>query len=211
VISDSDLSLAVTHFWGARTSGTQAATHDKAFLQLIAQELEHQGWDPHVAGGVGDAKARVGGHFRASKSWDIVCRDDAGDLRICVEFKSQVDSYGNNENNRYEEAMGSGLDVRARYGPSVAIGFVLVLCEEESTRRPTTMRHQEILPEFRETSHVQRRSIFARRLTEFRLNQMPFYDATAVLFVGRDGSHTHPDEADIDIRTFVDRLLARFT
>ncbi|HMO96267.1 MAG TPA: PaeR7I family type II restriction endonuclease [Tepidiformaceae bacterium] len=210
MISDADISLAVAHFWGARKTGTQAATHDRAFLQLIARELELLGWEPHIAEGVGDARARVGGHFRASKSWDIVCRDNDGELRICVEFKSQVDSYGNNENNRYEEAMGSGLDVRARYGPSVAIGFVLVLCEEEATRRPTALRHIEILPEFRDTSHIQRRSIFARRLTEFRLNEMSFYDAAAVLFVGRDGTHTHPDEPRIDLRTFVGRLLSRF-
>lgn len=178
-------------------------------LALIAEELEAMGWQPHIAQSANDQQARVGGYFRASKSWDIICREPGGELRVCVEFKSQVDSYGNNENNRYEEAMGSGLDIRARYGPGVALGFILVLCDEPETTRVTKMTHDEILPEFRETSHAERRQIFARRLTEFRLNEMPFYDAAAVLFVARDGGFSHPPEPDLDIRTFSERLVAR--
>lgn len=209
MITDEEVSDAVQRFWSGRIGGTQAATHDKAFLGLIARDLTDLGWDPHIAEGVSDQLARVGGYFRASKSWDIICRGSQGELRVCVEFKSQVDSYGNNENNRYEEALGSGLDVRARYGPHVALGFVFVLCEEPASTRPTRLVHDEILPEFKETSHIDRRAIFARRLTEFRLNEMPFYDAAAVLFVARDGSFSHPQDADLDFRTFGERLVDR--
>jgi hypothetical protein len=209
VITDDTLSAAVASFWSARTAGTQAAAHDKAFLHLIATDLERYGLVPHVAEGVSDSAARIGGFFRSSKSWDIVCRDPEGELRVAIEFKSQVDSYGNNENNRYEEALGSGLDARARYGESVLLGFVLVLCDEEKTSRTTRLTHDEIAPEFRETSHAQRREIFARRLTEFKVNDMPFYDAAAVLLVTRDGAHQHPGDRELDIRTFVERLVYR--
>jgi type II restriction enzyme len=209
MISDDAIAQAVAAFWSGRTRGTQAAVHDRAFLQLIAEDLRTRGYAPHVARGISDHAARVGGYFRASKSWDIVCRDGEGQLSVAIEFKSQVDSYGNNENNRYEEALGSGLDARARYGHAVLLGFVLVLCDEEATTRPTTMVHDEISPEFRQTSHVDRRALFARRLTQFKLNQMPFYDAAAILLVSRDGGHRHLSDPALDLRTFVDRLLHR--
>ncbi len=209
MITDKELSAAIASFWSGRTGGTQAAVHDKAFLQLIATELERYSLTPHVAEGVSDSAARIGGFFRGSKSWDVVCRDPSGELRVAIEFKSQVDSYGNNENNRYEEALGSGLDARARYGESVLLGFVFVLCDEDATSRVTRLTHDEIAPEFRATSHAQRREIFARRLTQFEVNDMPFYDAAAVLLVARNGDHTHPGDPALDLRTFVDRLLHR--
>jgi hypothetical protein len=209
MISDEAIAEAVATFWSGRIQGTQTAVHDRAFLELIAGDLTAKGYAPHVAQGISDAAARIGGYFRASKSWDIVCRDDEGRLSVAIEFKSQVDSYGNNENNRYEEALGSGLDARARYGHAVLLGFVLVLCDEEATTRPTTMVHDEIHPEFRRTSHVDRRALFARRLTGFRVNQMPFYDAAAILLVSRDGAHRHLDDPALDLRTFADRLTHR--
>jgi hypothetical protein len=116
VIAEQALAAAVAQFWRSRASGTQAARHDKALLELVAADLGGLGWDTHIARYANDPRAVVGGHFRPAKSWDIVCRTPGGDPRILVEFKSQVDSYGNNENNRYEEALGSGLDARARFG-----------------------------------------------------------------------------------------------
>jgi len=136
--SDADLATAVHAFWSSRTGGTQSGKHDKAFLQLIADELERLGWPAHISNHPGDRQALVAGHFRVAKSWDIVCRDLNDQPRICVEFKSQVGSYGNNENNRYEEALGSGLDIRARDGAAAALGFVLVICDEEATRAPNS-------------------------------------------------------------------------
>lgn len=206
MIGEDEFQLAVAEFWSGRQGGTQSATHDKAFLALIARELESLGWPGHVATHAGDRAALVAGYFRPAKSWDIVCRDSQDRPKICVEFKSQVDSYGNNENNRYEEALGSGLDVRAQHGEQVAIGFFLVLCEEEATTRPTRDRSENVDPTFRNTSHVDRRGIFARRITSFRVNEMPFYDAAAVLLVHRDGTFRILDDAELDPRTFAERL-----
>ncbi len=207
MITDAELTEAVRAFWGSRVGGTQSAGHDKAFLELIGRELTLLGWPSHISTYASDPGAIVAGHFRPAKSWDIVCRDEAGAVRVCVEFKSQVDSYGNNENNRYEEALGSGLDLRARYGEDIALGFVFVLCEEPATRRPTRDRLPEVDPVFAGSSHADRREIFARRITEFRLNNLPFYDAAAVLMVGRDGSYRMPADLDLDIRSFAERLV----
>ena len=195
--SDEDILGATQEFWEARLSGTQSALHDKAFLNLLAKELGELGWPAHVAQGFSDPLAIVSGHFRAAKAWDIVCRDSSGEPRICIEFKSQVDSYGNNENNRYEEALGSGLDVRARYGNKAALGFLFVICDEEDTRRPTRDRLPDLDPVFRGTSHIDRRIIFAERIVEWELKKRTLYDASAVLLVKRDGSVSHPENKDL--------------
>ncbi len=207
MITDQELARAVAEFWSGRTSGTQSATHDKAFLRLVARDLEDLGWPAYVATSSQDRKSLLAGYFRPAKSWDIVCRDGDGLPRICIEFKSQVDSYGNNENNRYEEALGSGLDARALHGTGLVLGFLLVLCEEDATLKATRDRVPDGDPVFRGTSHVDRRAIFARRIVEFRLNEMPFYDAAALLLVRRDGTFRRPDDPDLDVRTFATRLV----
>ncbi len=207
MISEEELTRAVASFWAARVTGTRAASHDKAFLSLLARDLGHLGWSPHIARSANDVDALVSGHFRPAKTWDIVCRDAEGLPRICVEFKSQVDSYGNNENNRYEEALGSGLDARARHGRGIALGFLLVLCEEDATTRPTRDRPAAGIDEtFISSSHASRREEFARRIVAFRLNSLPFYDAAAVLLVRRDGTYRRTADPDLDIRSFAARL-----
>ncbi len=112
-----------------------------------------------------------------------------GHPRICIEFKSQVDSYGNNENNRYEEALGSGLDLRARFGSTAILGFFLVICDEPKTRSITKRRVADPDPVFVNTSHIDRRLIFAERIVQYQLTEAPLYDAACVLLVRRDGLH----------------------
>jgi hypothetical protein len=205
--SDSDIAAAAREFWAARESGTQSARHDKPFLKLIADELEHLGWPAHISGYFADPAAIVAGHFRMAKSWDIVCRDSDGQPRICIEFKSQVDSYGNNENNRYEEALGSGLDIRARYGADASLGFFLVICDEPATRRITTKaRLPDLEQRFRDTSHIDRRIVFAERIVEYRLNEGRLYDAAAILLVRRDGTVEHPQNPELWLANFPDKL-----
>lgn len=211
MITDEELSAAVATFWNSRKAGTQAAHHDRAFLELLARELTELGWPAHISRYPSDPGALVGGYFRPAKAWDIVCRDEQGFPRICVEFKSQVDSYGNNENNRYEEALGSGIDARAGHGDRLRLGFFLVLCEEEATVRPTRERLAYGDPLFTGSSHIDRRAIFARRLVSFRVNDMPFYDAAALLLVRRDGTFRSLDDPTIDVRTFAARLAGSQT
>ncbi len=51
------------------------------------------------------------GFFRPTKEWDLLVIKD-GSLVVAIEAKSQVGpSFGNNFNNRTEEAMGSALDL----------------------------------------------------------------------------------------------------
>jgi hypothetical protein len=205
-ITEKAIAGAIKEFWSGRSGGTQSAKHDKAFLKLIADELERQGWPARIAQSPQDRDAVVAGHFRVAKSWDIVCRDANGVPRICVEFKSQVDSYGNNENNRYEEALGSGLDVRAKHGIETVLGFVFVICDEPKTRSITKTRLPDLDPAFADSSHIDRRKVFSQRIIEYKLNGESLYDAAALLLVRRDRTFEHPDEPGLRLDNFPDKL-----
>lgn len=200
--SDEEIEAAVRDFWGSRQTGTQSGRHDRAFLELVSSELSQLGWPAQIR-----QQSTVPGHFRVAKSWDIVCRDSRGHPRICIEFKSQVDSYGNNENNRYEEALGSGLDIRARYGGEATLGFFLVICDEAATRSVTRSRITDIDPAFENTSHIDRRIIFAERIVGYQLTEARLYDAACVLLVGRDGTVKHPENPDLWLVNFPDKLV----
>ena len=178
---------------------------------MVAAELTALGWPAHVAQSFHDPLAVIPGYFRQAKACDIVCRDADGRPRICVEFKSQVDSYGNNENNRYEEALGSGLDMRARFADDSsmpALGFLLVICDEEATRRPTRDRLPQLDSVFRDTSHIDRRIIFAERIVQYELRDRGLYDAAAVLLVRRDGTVEHPTNTDLRMANFAEKLAS---
>ena len=60
-------------------------------------------------------KLELPGFFRPTKQWDLLVVRD-GRLLAAMELKAQVGpSFGNNFNNRTEEAMGSALDIWTAY------------------------------------------------------------------------------------------------
>lgn len=81
------------------------------------------------------------GYYRARKRWDMAVRYK-GALVAAVEFKSQVGSVGKNINNRFEEALGTGVDTWAAQTKNGAfgevppwLGYVFVLEETEETEK----------------------------------------------------------------------------
>ncbi|EQD44055.1 Type II site-specific deoxyribonuclease, partial [mine drainage metagenome] len=102
---------------GAKDAGNRGAVtggkHADGFVTLIANIVR--------SAGLPDAMVRtrkVGrtlpGHFRPTKDWDIAIIS-GGDLVAVVEVKSQVGSFGNNFNNRVEEALGNATDFWTAY------------------------------------------------------------------------------------------------
>jgi len=84
------------------------------------------------------------GFYRPTKKWDLVVIDD-GILVAAIELKSQVGpSFGNNFNNRTEEAIGNAVDLRRAYeAGSIGrvppwLGYVFML--EESPRSTASVR-----------------------------------------------------------------------
>ena len=82
------------------------------------------------------------GYYRARKRWDMAVRHQ-GVLVAALEFKSQVGSVRKNQNNRFEEALGTGTDTWAAQTNNRAygqvppwLGYVFVLREDEETETP---------------------------------------------------------------------------
>ena len=65
-----------------------------------------------------DYHATPPGFFRHEKEWDTAVVHD-GKLLAAVEYKSQGSSFGNNLNNRAEEAIGSSTDLLEAYEEGV--------------------------------------------------------------------------------------------
>ena len=92
----------------------------------------------------------------ALKKWDLLVVAD-GQFLAGIEFKSQVGSFGNNYNNRTEEAIGSATDLWAAYRegafkPSARpwLGYLMLL--EET---PESMRSVRAQTSFQSVSGIQ--------------------------------------------------------
>ena len=123
---------AVRHFWltrerqglrqgggargrdrGARSAVTGGAQLD-GFAHLVSELLAESGI-PNSTIFKKKQGAILPGFFRPTKEWDLVVVVD-GLLLAALEFKSQVGpSFGNNYNNRTEEALGSATDLITAY------------------------------------------------------------------------------------------------
>ena len=105
------------------------------------------------------------GYFRPSKRWDFLVVVN-GQLIAALEAKSQVGpSFGNNFNNRTEEAVGSALDLwtafrEQAFGSAVRpwIGYMFLLEDCTSSTKPVSVKepHFKVFPEFRDSSYAKR-------------------------------------------------------
>jgi hypothetical protein len=190
---DARLQDAVQHFWNARArqkkkqedsgridAGTRGAvtggTQMGAFEVLATDILVGAGLDQL------DIKSRTAlelpGYYRPEKKWDLIVIS-RGQLVAVIEFKSQVGpSFGNNFNNRTEEAIGSASDLwvayrEGRFGttPAPFLGYLFVLEDCPEVKKP--VRNAEpffkVDPEFRLSSYSRRYELFQRRLVLERL------------------------------------------
>lgn len=117
------------------------------------------------------------GYFRPTKEWDIVVVVD-GNLIAAIELKSQIGpSFGNNFNNRTEEALGTAMDIWTAYregafrtSPAPWLGYLLLLEDCPESRRPVGVRepHFPVFPEFIEASYAKRYELFCRKLIRER-------------------------------------------
>jgi hypothetical protein len=90
---------------GAVTGGTQMGALETLLTDvLVAAGLSRNNIRARTA-------LALPGYYRPEKKWDLLVVAD-GQLLLAVEFKSQVGpSFGNNFNNRTEEAIGNAEDV----------------------------------------------------------------------------------------------------
>lgn len=125
-----------------------------------------------------DKRVELPGWFRAEKKWDLVVVHER-QLLAAVEFKSQVGpSFGNNFNNRTEEALGSATDIWAAYRegafkPSSRpfLGYLMLLEDCGPSRAPVKVCEPQfpVFPEFKAASYRDRYAILIEKLLRDRL------------------------------------------
>jgi hypothetical protein len=155
------------------------------------------------------------GYFRPNKKWDFIVVVK-GRLVAALEAKSQVGpSFGNNFNNRTEEAMGSALDLwtafrEQAFGSAVRpwIGYMFLLedCARSTTPVSVKEPHFKVFPEFRNSSYAKRYELFCRRLILEK-----HYDSSAFLMSnpekGINGDYSEP-APDLAFESFASSLVA---
>jgi hypothetical protein len=155
------------------------------------------------------------GFFRPTKEWDLLVVKE-GTLIAAIEAKSQVGpSFGNNFNNRTEEAMGSALDLWTAFreraylqSPQPFLGYFFMLEDCHASNRPVAVQepHFKVLPEFVGASYMKRYELFCRKLVLER-----HYTASAfITSTSQDGIHgdfkTPAD--DLSVERFAKVLVA---
>ena len=183
------------------------------FINLVRELLCESGLpEAHV---YCEKFVEVPGWYRPEKKWDLLVVSD-GRLLAGIEFKSQVGSFGNNYNNRTEEAIGSATDIWAAYregafNPSARpwLGYLMLLEEAPGSISPVRSRepHFKVFPEFRDASYAKRYEILLTKLVRERL-----YDAACFLMSnakdGARGLYREPAK-ELNFQNFVDSLMAR--
>ena len=155
------------------------------------------------------------GFFRPTKEWDLLVVKD-GRLIVAIEAKSQVGpSFGNNFNNRTEEAMGSALDLWTAYregafdgGIQPFIGYFFMLEDCPASQRPVKVRepHFRVFPEFVDASYMKRYELFCRKLVlERHYTASAFITSTST--EGLQGRFFEPAN-DLRVEGFVRALMA---
>ena len=118
------------------------------------------------------------GFFRPTKQWDVLVVHN-GRLLVAVELKSLCGpSFGNNANNRCEEALGSAYDFRKAqseglFGAGAApfLGYVILVEDAEGSREPVTTRspHFATDPCFKTASYQRRMQVMCERMMQQQL------------------------------------------
>lgn len=198
---------------GARSAVTGGRQMD-GFVQVLCDLLVEAGVGPHEL--FRDSGLELPGWYRSEKKWDLLLVS-GGRLIAAVEFKSQVGpSFGNNFNNRTEEAIGSASDLWAAYregafAPSARpwLGYLMLLEESGASTRPIQNRepHFKVFPEFDSASYALRYEILLKKLVRERL-----YDASCFLLSpaagGLRGEYREPNP-ELTFSAFAASLAGR--
>jgi len=221
---------AVAHYWqtraaqrkkqeeggkadqGLRSAVTGGAQMD-GFIDLFTELITHAG----IAGKYIFRKKAVelAGFFRPTKEWDLlVVRERT--LIAAIEAKSQVGpSFGNNFNNRTEEAIGSALDLWTAFrekayleSPQPFLGYFFMLEDCDASNRPVTVEepHFKVFREFVGASYMRRYELLCRKLVlERHYIAAAFISSTNI--GGIKGTYKTPAD-DLSMERFAKVLVA---
>jgi hypothetical protein len=225
------VSSAVKHFWltremqgekqrasgkadyGARSAVTGGAQMN-GFVNFLTSVVLSAGAEPQEV--FFKQRLELPGYYRPTKEWDlIVVRNKM--LVAAIELKSQVGpSFGNNFNNRTEEAMGSALDIWTAFregafqtAPAPWLGYFFLLedCPRSKASVAVKEPHFKVFPEFVGASYAGRYELFCRRLVRERN-----YNAATLILSNREqgtkGRYFEP-ATDLSVEGLVRSLSAQ--
>ncbi len=180
-----NVNRAVKEFWKTRSkSGVLAGKTLDGFRKIITAIISANGL-PKAEIKFEKKLLTLPGFFRPTKQWDMTILNH-GRLVAALEFKSQVGSFGNNFNNRSEEAIGSAVDFWTAYREGAFgkdaqkpfLGWFMLLEESpNSTTKVTDVCvNFSIFPEFVGASYSERYNLLCRKLIQEQL-----YTSAAVI------------------------------
>jgi len=185
---------AVMAFWGNREKAKQkqieAGTVDQGeragvtggknmdgFIALVMDLVKANGL-AHASIYQKRALLTLPGYFRPTKLWDLLVIHE-GRLIAAIELKSQVGpSFGNNFNNRTEEAIGTAHDLQIAYRenafgkhPRPFVGWMMLVEDAPESRTPVrdSSPHFPVFPEFQGAAYLNRYDILCQRLIKEQL------------------------------------------
>ena len=226
---DNRITEAIRFFWATRsgqiTKQTAHGVHDQGnrgavtggkqldgFVNLIYELLVDNGVPSDCI--FVNSDLELPGYYRPNKKWDLLVVDKK-QLVIAIEFKSQVGpSFGNNFNNRTEEAMGTALDLWTAYREGVFgkqsapwLGYFMVLEDCPRSNEPVKVRspHFEVRREFVNASYKERYEIFCSKLLLERQYSAACFAVTSSS--NENTSYSFPDE-HLSFQSFAFSMLS---
>ncbi|MBN1958638.1 MAG: PaeR7I family type II restriction endonuclease [Desulfuromonadales bacterium] len=185
---------AVQAFWGNREAarqkqiesgradqgeraGVTAGKNMDGFIALIL-DIIHANGLAHANIHQKRAVLTLPGFFRPTKLWDLLVIHK-GELIAAIELKSQVGpSFGNNFNNRTEEAIGTAHDLWTAYRegafgkqPRPFVGWLMLVEDASESRSPVrdNSPHFPVFEEFKGASYLKRYDLLCQKLTQEQL------------------------------------------
>lgn len=195
---------------GFRSAVTGGAQMD-ALAELLAETFVDAGFSSETI--YRATSVELPGYYRPEKQWDLVVIHE-DQLAAAIEFKSQVGpSFGNNFNNRAEEAIGSATDVWIAYreghfgSTRPWLGYFFLLEEHTKSTKPVAVREPlfNVDDVFAGASYRDRYEILCRRLVLERL-----YDAACLVTSTADPeTPIHEPAADLSFENFTAQIRGR--
>jgi hypothetical protein len=227
-------SLAVAQYWATRAAQQQkqqeSGRADQGLRSAVTGGAQMLGFIQFFSDLITDAglpskfvhrekrTIQLPGFFRPTKEWDLIVVKD-GILIAAIEAKSHVGpSFGNNFNNRTEEAMGSALDLWTAYregaflsSPQPFLGYLFMLenCPASNSPVKTKEPHFKVFSEFANASYMKRYELFCRKLVlERHYTSAAFI--TSERITGQKGDYEVP-ATDLSVEMFAKTLVAHIS
>lgn len=185
---------AIKSFWGNRDAakykqkksgkldqgeraGVTAGKNMDGFIDLIIDIIRANGLE-HANIHRKRAVLTLPGFFRPTKLWDLLVIYKR-ELIAAIELKSQVGpSFGNNFNNRTEEAIGTAHDLWTAYRegafgsqPRPFVGWLMLVEDAKKSQSPVrdSSPHFDVFEVFKGASYLQRYDLLCQKLIKEKL------------------------------------------